>query len=60
MYYQCECGNETQFYAESGFGHIVFIDDISSAAGKFLARRAEYLYCHDCDEGGEPPEFQVK
>ena len=57
--FKCECGNETQFYAEDGFGHIVAVDNINSAAGKRRARKAIYLYCHDCDEHGTPIDFQV-
>ena len=57
--FKCECGNETRFYTEGGFGHIGFIDNINSSEGRGQVRRAIYLYCYDCDEEGTPIDFQV-
>ena len=57
--YKCECGNETQFFIEQGFGRMISVDNINSPEVRPLIQRAIYLYCHDCDEGGQPMDFQM-
>ena len=57
--FKCECGNETRFYTENGFGNIGITDNINSDEGESQARQAIYLYCRDCDKGGQPLDFQM-
>ena len=57
--FKCECGNETQFYTELGFGRLIAVDNINSSEGRRQVEKAIYLYCHDCDEEGTPIDFQV-